>query len=301
MRTPLSADEVLAFHKTLSNWGRFGPRDQLGTLNLITAEKRAAAARLVRSGRTVSASRPLPTQPSLENPNPVAHHMTGTATEGWGGDYFAIASHGYATSHIDALCHIFHEGKLYNGYPIETVTAHGALELGIHELRDGIVSRGVLLDLPRARGVPYLANGEPIFPEDLERAEHAAGLRVEPGDILLVRTGRWALREATGPWDPRLSLAGLDASCLPWLHERGVAALGSDGVSDVVPSRVPGVSLPIHTVAIVALGLHLIDNLELEPLAKACESEQRWEFLLTLAPLVLFRGTASPVNPIALF
>ncbi len=301
MTAALTADAVLAFHKTLSNWGRFGPRDQLGTLNLITPEKRASAARLVRTGRTVSASRPLPTQPSLENPNPVAHHMTGTATEGWGGDYFAIASHGFATSHIDALCHIFHEGRLYNGYAIETVTAHGALELGIHELRDGIVSRGVLLDVPRARGVPYLENSEPIFPEDLERAERDANLRVEPGDILLVRTGRWALREARGPWDPRLSLAGLDASCLPWLHERGVAALGSDGVSDVVPSRVDGVGMPIHTVAIVALGLHLIDNLELEPLAKACVSEGRWEFLLTLAPLVLFRGTASPVNPIALF
>ena len=301
MKPPLSAEQVLAFHKTLSNWGRFGPRDQLGTLNLITPEKRAAAAALVKSGRVVSASRSLPTQPSLENPNPVAHHMTGTASEGWGGDYFAIASHGFATSHIDALCHIFHEGKLYNGYPIEKVTAHGALELGIHELRDGVVSRGVLLDVPRARGVPFLENSEPIFPDDLERAEGDAGLRVEAGDILFVRTGRWALREARGAWDPRQTLAGLDASCLPWLHARGVAALGSDGVSDVVPSRVEGVGMPIHTVAIVALGLHLIDNLELEPLARACVAESRWAFLLTLAPLVLFRGTASPVNPIALF
>jgi kynurenine formamidase len=300
-RAALSKEEVLDFHKTLSNWGRFGPRDQLGTLNLITPEKRAAAAKLVRSGRTVSAARALPTQPSIENPTPVAHHMTGTATEGWGGDYFAIASHGFATSHIDALCHIFHEGKLYNGYPIEKVTAHGALELGIHELADGIVSRGVLLDVPRVRGARYLEPGDPIFPEDLESAERDAGLRVEPGDILLVRTGRWALREARGAWDPRQSIAGLDASCLPWLHARGVAALGCDGVSDVLPSRVAGVPMPIHTVAIVALGLHLIDNLELEPLATACESEGRWEFLLTLAPLVLLRGTASPVNPIALF
>lgn len=300
-RAALSTDEVLGFHKALSNWGRFGPRDQLGTLNLITPEKRAAAARLVRSGRTVSAARALPTQPSIENPVPVAHHMTGTATEGWGGDYFAIASHGFATSHIDALCHIFHEGKLYNGYPIEKVTAHGALELGIHELADGIVSRGVLLDVPRVRGVRYLEAGEPIFPDDLESAERDAGLRVEPGDIPLVRTGRWALREARGAWDPRASIAGLDASCLPWLHARGVAALGCDGVSDVLPSRVAGVPMPIHTVAIVALGLHLIDNLELEPLATACETESRWEFLLTLAPLVLLRGTASPVNPIALF
>jgi kynurenine formamidase len=300
-RAPLTAEQVLAFHKTLSNWGRFGERDQLGTVNLITREKRVAAARLVRSGRSVSCARPLPTQPSVENPNPVQHHMIGTCTEGWGGDYFAIAPHGFATSHIDALCHIFHEGKLYNGYPIEKVTAHGALELGIHELKDGVVSRGVLLDVPAARGLEYLEAGEPIFPDDLERAEQRAGLRVESGDILLVRTGRWALRDARGPWDPRVSAAGLDASCLPWLHARGVAVLGCDGVSDVVPSRVEGQNLPIHSVAIVAMGLHLIDNLELEPLAKACADEKHWEFLLTLAPLVLFRGTASPLNPIALF
>jgi kynurenine formamidase len=301
VRPPLSAEQVTAFHKTLSNWGRWGEHDQLGTLNLITPAKRKAAAALVRSGRTVSCARPLPTQPGVENPNPVQHHMIATCTEGWGGDYFAIAPHGFATSHIDALCHIFHEGKLYNGYPIEKVTAHGALELGIHELRDGVVSRGVLLDVPALHGVPYLEPGTPIFPDDLEGAEKRAAIRVEPGDVLLVRTGRWALRDARGPWDPRQSAAGLDASCLPWLHARGVAALGCDGFSDVAPSRIEGAGLPIHMVAIVAIGLHLIDNLELEPLAKACAEEKRWEFLLTLAPLVLFRGTASPVNPIALF
>ena len=300
-RPALTPEQVAGFHKTLSNWGRFGARDQLGTLNLITPAKRVAAAKLVKNGRAVSCARSLPTLPSVENPNPVQHHMIGTCTEGWGGDYFAIAPHGFATSHIDALCHIFHEGKLYNGYPIEKVTAHGALELGIHELRDGVVSRGVLLDVPAARGVPYLDAGEPIFPDDLERAESNARIRVEAGDVLFVRTGRWALREARGPWDPRLLQAGLDASCLPWLHARGVATLGCDGVSDVVPSRIEGIFLPIHTVAIVAMGLHLLDNLELEPLAKACADEHRWEFLLTLAPLVLLRGTASPLNPIALF
>ena len=300
-RAPLPAEEVLGFHKTLSNWGRFGPRDQLGTLNLITAAKRKAAAQSVRSGRTVSCARPLPTQPSVENPNPVQHHMIGTCTEGWGGDYFAMAPHGFATSHIDALCHIFHEGKLYNGYPIEKVTAHGALELGIHELKDGVVSRGVLLDVPASRGVLFLEAGEPIFADDLERAEAHGGVRVESGDILLVRTGRWALREAKGPWDPRLSAAGLDASCLPWLHARGVAVLGCDGTTSETPSRVEGVGLPIHSVAIVAMGLHLIDNLDLEGLSKACAEEKRGDFLLTLAPLVLFRGTASPLNPIALF
>jgi kynurenine formamidase len=301
-REPLSPEQVGEFHKTLSNWGRFGAEDQLGTLNLITREKRISAARLVRSGRTVSCARSLPTQPGPENPSPVQHHMIGTASEGWGADYFAIASHGFATSHLDALCHVFHEGKLYNGYPATRVTAHGALSLAVHELRDGVVSRGVLLDVAGARGGTYLEPGTPIFPDDLEAAERSAGVRVESGDILLVHTGRWRRRDARGPSSPQQDgLAGLDASCLPWLYERGVSALGCDGVSDVMPSRVPGVMLPIHTVAIVAMGLHLIDNLELGGLAAACAEEGRWAFLLTIAPLILFRGTASPVNPIAMF
>jgi kynurenine formamidase len=227
--------------------------------------------------------------------------MTGTATEGMGADYFAIASHGFATSHIDALCHIFHEGKLYNGYPSEAVTAHGATKLGIHRLLDGIVTRGVLLDIPALRGVDALEPGQPVFPEDLEAAEEQAGLTVRPGDALLVRTGRWRWRAAHGAWDAGQLAAGLDASCLPWLRERDVAALGSDGVSDVLPSRVGGVGMPIHTVVIVAMGVHLLDNLDLEALATACAEESRWEFLLTVAPLVIRRGTASPVNPIALF
>ena len=295
---PLTPEEVRSLHETLSNWGRWGERDQLGTLNLVTPEKRAEAARRVTSGRTVSCARPLPVEPGPENPHPVTHHMVGTHTEGWGGDYFAVRPHGMATSHIDALCHIFHEGRLYNGYSTETVTAHGALELGIHELRDGIVSRGVLLDVPRARGVDFLEPGEPIFPEDLEQAESQAGLLVEPGDVLLVATGRWAATEARGASG---RYAGLDARCLGWLHERGVAALGCDGVSDVMPSGVEGTNLPIHTVTIVAMGLHLLDNLELRELAQACIEEGRWEFLLSIGPLVLERGTASPVNPIALF
>ncbi|MBY0274431.1 cyclase family protein [Candidatus Binatia bacterium] len=301
MRQPLSKDDILNFHRTLSNWGRWGAHDQLGTLNLITPEKRVAAARLVQSGRTVSCARPLPTIPGPDNMQPVVHLMTATASEGYGGDYVALAPHGYSTSHLDALCHIFQDGRLYNGYPAARVTARGALELGIDALRDGIVTRGVLLDAARARGADTLEPGEPIYVDDLERAEESAGVRVGEGDVLLLHTGRWRHRDEHGAWKAHERLAGLDASCLPWLHERGIAALGCDGVSDVLPSRIADVTLPIHSVAIVALGLHLIDNLELGPLAQACEAEQRWEFFLTVAPLVLERGTASPVNPIATF
>jgi kynurenine formamidase len=232
----MSADEVSSLHTRLSNWGRWGPDDQLGTLNFVTSEVTAAAVSTVRSGQTISCARPLPTQPGPDNLNPVVHHMIGTATEGYGADYFALAPHGYATSHIDALCHIFHEGRMYNGYAAEAVTAHGASKLGIHHLRSGIVTRGLLVDIPAVRGVEALAPKEPIFPEDLEAAEKATGVTVQRGDVLLVRTGRWRWRDLHGPWAPNQGMAGLDASCLAWLHQREVAVLGSDGISDVWPS-----------------------------------------------------------------
>jgi kynurenine formamidase len=292
---------VAAFHQTLSNWRRWGEQDQLGTLNLITAKKRAAAAALVRSGRVVSCARPIPTEPGPSNPEPAVHRMIGTHSDGWGADSFSLASHGYATTHLDALCHIFYEGRLYNGYSSERVTPQGAFELSVDFLRHGIVSRGVLLDVPAAKGKAWLEPGEPIHPADLEQAEDSASVRVESGDVLFVRTGRFARVAAHGDWNPREQLAGLHADCLPWLHARGVAALGSDGVSDVHPSGIDDVRLPIHVVGIVAMGLSLLDNLDLEELARACREENRGAFLLTIAPLVLSRGTASPVNPIALF
>ena len=297
----MSPDEVLGLHTQLSNWGRWGPDDQLGTLNFVSAEVTAAAAAAVRSGRTVSCARPLPTQSGPDNLNPVVHHMIGTATEGYGADYFALASHGYATSHIDALCHIFHEGRMYNGYSAEAVTARGASKLGIQHLKSGVVTRGVLIDVPTVRGIEALKPGERIFPADLEAAETATGIKVQRGDALLVRTGRWRWRELHGPWTPTEGMAGLDASCLAWLHEREVAVLGSDGISDVWPSRIVDVPMPIHTVAIVAMGVHLLDNLDLDELSAECAAADRSTFLLAIAPLVLDQGTASPVNPIAVF
>jgi kynurenine formamidase len=298
---PLSAADVDAYRRSLSNWGRWGDDDELGCVNHLRPEHTAAAAALVRSGRTVSCARPLPTQPAPDNPRPVEHHMIGTATEGYGADWFGLAPHGHATSHLDALCHIFWEGRVYGGRSAGVLTAHGASELGVHTLRDGVVGRGVLLDLPAALGVDALEPGTAITTDDLEAAEAHAAVRVGTGDLLLVRTGRWRWRDAHGPWDVAQGLAGLHASCLPWLHDREIAMLGCDGVSEVYPSHIDGVQLPIHTVGIVAMGLHLLDNLDLEVLAGACEDEGRSEFLLAIAPLVLIGGTASPVNPIATF
>jgi kynurenine formamidase len=293
------------------NWSRWGAEDEAGALNFITPARRKAAAALVRDGVAVSCARELPVEPSVENPHPAQHHMlaAGDVAEslvpGVGAtmDYIGVAFHGMATSHIDALCHIAVEGKLYNGYSVHEVKSNGARRGSIMVARDGISGRGVLLDLPRLRGASWLEPGDAILPDELERAEAAAGLRVGEGDLLLIATGRDARRAARGPWSPNVEgLAGLDARCVPWLHERRIAVLGSDGVSDRLPaSGIPGWPLPLHQCCLVAMGVHLLDNLALAELAAACAQRQRWEFLLTVAPLRVAGGTGSPVNPIALF
>jgi kynurenine formamidase len=302
VRDPLTADEVVGLHRLLSNWGRWGPDDELGALNLVTPSVTLAAANTVERGETVSCARALPTEPGPDNPHPVVHEMLTSAADGYGADSFTIASHGYSTSHLDALCHVFFDGQMYNGRLADEVLAPGgATGLAIDLVRTGIATRGVLLDVPRARGLDALEPGERIFPDDLDVAERETGLRVRSGDALLVRTGRWRWRDEHGPWDPAEGLAGLDASCLPWLHERDVAVLGGDGVTDVFPSPIAGFALPVHSVAIASMGVWLLDNLDLEDLARTCDRLERWAFLLTVGPLVLEGGTGSPVNPICLF
>lgn len=303
---PITAEELQALFDKLSNWGRWGPDDQLGTLNLITPRKRVQAADLVTEGISVSCALPLNTRGGPDNPNPVVHLMTaaGDVEPAWGsGDYFAIAPHGIAHTHLDALCHIFYRGKMYNDRPAALVTSRGAAFNSIESGKDGIVSRGVLLDIPRAAGKEWLEPGEAIYTDDLEAAEKMCHVRVEEGDVLLVRTGRHKRAASRQGRDAGFAagFAGLDATTLPWLHSRGVAVLGCDGISDVMPSGMGGGGQPIHMVAIPSIGVHIIDNADLEELAETCARLGRWEFMLTIAPLRLLRGTASPVNPIALF
>jgi kynurenine formamidase len=243
----------------------------------------------------------------IENPQPAVHLMlrAGDVVESWPtrstADYLALAPHGQAHSHLDALCHVSWRGRMYNDRPMSLVTSMGALANSITVGQDGIVTRGVLLDIPLTRGVEWLEPGTPITPDDLETSENAAGLRVGTGDVLLVRTGRHRRRQAEGPWDASARLAGLHHDCAPWLRERGVALLGCDGVSDVRPHSFDEVPLPIHTLALVAMGMQLLDNQNLEELAAACAARGRWEFLLVIAPLRITGGTASATNPIAIF
>jgi kynurenine formamidase len=303
-RQPPTADQVLQIFEQIKAWGRWGPDDERGALNYITDAKRRQAAQLVQRGVTVSASLPMAKAVTPENPFPVTHLMLRAGDiKDWGSvaDYIAMAPHGMAHTHLDALCHFFHEGKMYNGYPQERVTSMGTTVLSIEAGKDGIVSRGVLLDVPRALGREWLEPGETIYPEDLDKAEAMAGIRVEEGDIVLLRTGRHRRAREVGPWNGRETLAGMHATCLPWLAERRLALLGCDGVSDVLPSGVPEIRQPIHVGTLVYMGVHLLDNADLEPLASACAQYGRWEFFFAICPLKLGQGTASPVNPIAMF
>ena len=226
MADKLTPSDVKGLFEKLSNWGRWGKEDQRGALNFITNQKRAAAARLVQTGESVSMALPLATIPAPDNPNPVTHLMVQAGADSheqalpYSGDYFAIAPHGMANTHIDALCHVFWQNKMYNGFDASEVGSHGAKKCAIDVTRAGIVSRGVLLDIPRLKKIEWMEPGEKILPEDLDAAEKAQKVHVEEGDVLMIRTGRAAMRKVKGGWDPmRVGLPGLDAS-LPAMAPR---------------------------------------------------------------------------------
>lgn len=229
--------------------------------------------------------------------------MIGTGQDGSNGamDSYEISYHGLAHTHLDALCHIFSDGKMYNGFSQLEVTEEGCGKNGIDVLENGIFTRGVLIDIARLRGVPYLEPGTPIFASDLEAWEEQTGIRVSSGDVIFVRTGRWAREAELGPWNIASNAAGLHASVVKWLKERGVAMVGGDAANDVAPSGIEDVTYPLHRLAIAALGVHLFDNCNLEALAEEAVRQNRWEFLLTVAPIPVPGATGSPVNPIATF
>jgi len=299
----VTAEMVATWMTDLSNWGRWGDGDQLGTLNLITPDKRRQAVGLARTGTSVSLSHNYLKQQAADATSPFAHEMLRVDSPGpFRSDRYTIAYHGFAHSHMDSLCHMMHEGRMYNGFVRDDeVTATGCNRLDITNFKQGIVTRGILMDIARLKGAEYLEPGTPIYVEDLEAWERDAGVRVESGDILFVRSGRWARRAARGPWATGEEAAGLHASVMPWLRARGVAMLGSDDTNDVRPSGVDGVTQPVHQLTIVAMGMPLFDNLDLEAVAVEAARQNRWEFMLVAAPLAVEGGTGSPLNPLAIF
>ena len=301
----VSAVEFRKLFDDVSNWGRWGPDDERGALNHLTPERVAAAARLARSGRTISLSRPLKTELSRANPEPADHHMTLLGARdhpdgvAFAKDYIGLDYHNDSHSHLDALCHVSFDGSLYNGRPADAVSDDGASVETVEVLKDGLVGRGVLLDIPRVRNVRWLEPGDSVLPADLEKAERQQGVQVGEGDILLVRTGHAARLEELGPWDVAAWKAGLHPACARFLAERHVSALGCDSNSDTAPAVTEGVGFPIHVLALTAMGVHLLDYLRLGELADASHEAGRWEFLFIGAPLRITGGTGSPLNPIA--
>ena len=294
---------------SVKNWGRWGASDTKGTLNYITPDHVRQAAGLVRTGRSISLSLPVNKIAGPDNPNPAIHYMaTGHDTDISSGslrfatDFLGMQFHGDCHTHIDALCHIAYRGQLYNGRPADLVTTTGAEAFDITEYAQGVVGRGVLLDIPRLRGVPWLEPGTAVTRAELEAAERAQGVHLDEGDLLVYRTGHNRRRTELGPWDNGYSgagKAGLHVDAISLMHERHVAGFLPDGDGEAVPSTVEGMLYPIHPLQITAMGMLASDSLDLEDLAEACAAEHRWEFMVVLAPLRIPRATGSPFNPIA--
>jgi kynurenine formamidase len=303
-RAKMNQGDVDRLVKELSNWGRWGKHDQLGALNLITPKKRLEALAIVKRGISVSLARNVETKLAADNPSPFKQVMlkSGADKGPWAMDEYTVSYHGVAHTHMDSLCHLFYKDKMYNGFSRDQVTATGAKKLSIHNIKQGIMTRGILIDIPQLRGQRFLEPGVAIYPEDLDEWETETGTQIRPGDVVFIRTGRWARRKMLGPWSvQKEGMAGLHASCAAWLKKRDVAMLGSDAAADVIPSQVEGVTHPIHVLTIHAMGMHIFDNCDLEAVSKASAKYKQWEFLLTASPIPVEGGTGSPLNPIATY
>jgi kynurenine formamidase len=310
---PVTLEAFDLLFERVKNWGRWGTDDDRGTLNYITPEKVAAAARLVRSGRSVSMAIPINKVAGPDNANPAVHLMSlmhdlrvGDSDLSFGMCFLGMASHGDCHSHVDALNHVAYKGQLYNGKPAALLTSRGSDWGSIAAYATGITGRGVLFDVPRHRRVSWLEPGEAVTRAELEAIEAAQGVTLGEGDIFVFRTGHHARRLALGPWSNDCppqgeGKAGLHVDTIPWLHERRIAAFLPDGDGDTVPSRVEGMPYPIHALQLVAMGLCISDSLQLEDLAAACAEEGRFEFMVIGLPLRLPGATGSPWNPIAIF
>ena len=298
----VTPEQVLEWVDEHSNWGRWGDDDQVGTLNLITPTKRRAAAALVRDGVSVSLARNVSKEAIPENGNPMEHTLRWReGAIGVGLDTYTFSYHGYDFSHLDALPHFAIDGRVYNGYSTDAMKETGAEVLGIDQMSGGMFTRGVLVDIPRVLGIDYLEPGTPITVDDLEEWERVSGVTIEPGDVLLIRTGRWAKRAVDGGWAAGRLLAGLHASTAPWLASKDIAAVGCDGITDLLPSGVEGMANPLHLLFLVGLGTPIFDNLDLEAVAAEAAARDRWTFLFTAAPIRFTGGLGSPLNPLAVF
>jgi kynurenine formamidase len=293
--TKVSAAEFEHLFKQNTNWGRWGKEDVLGTINLITDQKRKQAAALVKSGISVSVAHDLSTVEAADNPRPLKRELAPNFRV----DSYFFQYHGTFVTHQDALCHYTFDNHVYNERPLNTKDCFP----GIENLKNGIVTRGILIDIPRLKGVPYLEPDAAVFQKDIEAWEKMAAVKVTSGDAVILRTGRWARREKKGPWNAIANAAGFDVTVAPWFKARDVALAGGDVTVEIHtdPPVVEGQTTPLHTILIAGLGMPIIDDFDPEALAEICARLHRWEFMLVVAPLRVPNGTGGPVNPIAIF
>jgi len=302
----VSAEQFQEWFRQVANHGRWGADDELGTLNTITPERSREATASVRAGISISLSRDLIPGEDVNALAPLEVDYTGEANGGlisFFGDRTDLVYHGWAYSHLDALAHVASHGKLYNGYP-ETLAARddGPEKLGVENMRNGIVTRGVLIDVPWLKSVPYLEPSEAVTLMDIKAWEKRTGVRIGEGDVVLIRTGRGAREAELGPWDVRKQgTAGPHPEIATLLHERGVAMLGGDVANEIYPSVVADNPGPMHLLALASMGMPLFDNLGLETLAREAQTQERFTFLFVVAPLPIEHATGSAVNPLAIF
>lgn len=304
-------DEFRAIGQRVSNWGRWGPDDQRGTLNLITADCILRAVTLIRRGAVFNLGIPLDSsgpQTGRVRINPL-HLMSAIGRPGRGpddpmrynDDYLVVPLQ--AATQLDGLAHVYYDDLLYNGTPAATVSAHaGAQRLGIENIRRGVVGRGILIDLPALRGEPWLPVDHVITPDELDHALRAEGCEAGPGDIVLIRTG-WRRKFLTdrSAEDFMAGEPGIGMACITWLRERDVAAVCSDNYAvEVRPGESPDISLGVHLVLIRDMGMTLGEIFDLEDLATDCARDGIYEFFFCASPLPVTGGVGSPVNPLAI-
>ncbi len=317
--TPALLEEYCAKFR---NWGRWGPEDEIGTLNFITPDVVKRAAGLVRQGRVVSCALNFdghgPQTGAFGRVNPL-HSMVATGTDhaagrqrlagfetmpfDWGFADDQITMFLQCGTQWDALGHIFHHGKMYGGRDAALVSSSGAAHNGIEHYKDRIVSRGVLLDMARFKGVEYLRPGEPIYPEDLDACAAKQGVTVETGDIVLVRTGDVGRRVREKSWGTFSAgdAPGLSFLTAPWLFDKQIAGLATDTWgAEVRPNELPGSFQPLHLVMIVNMGLLVGEIFDLEALGQDCAADGVYEFLFVAPPLPITHAVGSPINPQAI-
>jgi len=281
-----------------SNWGRWGTDDQQGSLNLLTPERVRRAASLIKTGAVYSLSMPLETNgpqwPMRHRTWKVTTHR-GTGKSGPGAADDVLTMHSHSGTHMDALCHYFYDDQIYNGFKAsEHITSQGITRNSIDNV-PALVGRGVLLDIAAWKGVDHLLLGESISADDLDQCAAAQGTVIQPGDMLLIRTG-WMRIFSTDRAQYDSGEPGLDTSTLPWLQAHDVVAVGADNQAIEVLHSIPPDKLPFHEVAIRDLGIYLLENLQLDALA----TDKAYEFMLVVAPLRLTGGAGSPINPLAI-